>query len=280
MTDIWTYIDGDWHDEAMPLMAANTNAAWLGNTVFDGARKFEGVTPDLDRHCRRVIRSAEIMGMLPNMDGETVEGLVRDGLKRIDGDDAIYIRPMFWIEDGLGPIVPESTRFCIVLQRMAMPEKGTGFSACLSTYRKPSPETAPTSAKATCLYPQATIAWGDARKRGFDNAVMLDINGAVAEFTMQNLFLVKDGVISTPQTNGMLLNGITRQRAINLLEQLGHKVIERRIMPDELLSADEIISTGNHARIFPCVKYEDNEMGMGPIYQKLRDAYWHFSGDC
>lgn len=280
MTDIWTYIDGDWHEKAMPLMAADSNAAWLGNTVFDGARYFEGVMPDLDRHCRRVIRSAEVMQMLPRMDGAEVEGLVREKIGKINTDDALYIRPMFWIEEGLGPIVPESTRFCIVLQRMAMPEKGTGFSACLSKFRKPSPETAPTAAKATCLYPQATLAWGEAKKRGFDNAVMLDANGAVAEFTMQNLFLVKDGVVSTPQANGMLLNGITRQRAILLLKELGYEVIERRISVEELLEADEIISTGNHARIFPCVKYEDNEMGMGPVYEKLREAYWHFSAAC
>lgn len=280
MTDIWTFIDDDWHEKAMPLMAADTNAVWLGNTVFDGARYFDRVSPDLDRHCRRVIRSAEIMGMLPNMQGDEVEGLVREQIAKINTDDALYIRPMFWIEEGLGPIVPESTRFCIVLQRMAMPEAGTGFTACLSSYRKPSPETAPTAAKASCLYPQATIAWGDAKKRGYDNAVMLDVTGAVAEFTMQNLFLVKDNVISTPQTNGMLLNGITRQRSIELLEELGHKVIERRIMPDELLTADEIISTGNHARIFPCVKYENNEMGMGPIHAKLREAYWNYTKTC
>lgn len=277
MTDIWTFIDGDWHEKAMPLMSADTNAAWLGNTVFDGARYFEGVMPDLGRHCERVIRSADIMGMLPRMEGAEIEGMVCEKIAKINTDDALYIRPMFWIEDGLGPIVPESTRFCIVLQRMAMPEAGSGFTACLSKFRKPSPETAPTAAKATCLYPQATLAWGDARKRGFDNAVMLDANGAVAEFTMQNLFLVKDGVVSTPQANGMLLNGITRQRSIKLLDQLGYKVVERRVGVDELATADEIISTGNHARIYPCVKYEDHEMGLGPVYQKLREAYWHFS---
>ncbi len=158
-----------------------------------------------------------------------------------------------------------------------MPDPELGFTACLSRYRKPLPDTAPTEAKATCLYPQATMAWSDAKFRGFDNAVMLDAGGHVAEFTMQNLLMVKDGKVHTPAPNGMLLDGITRQRALALLRELGVEFVERQIRPEELRDADEMISTGNHARIQACRRFEDHDMEFGPVYRCLREAYWDFA---
>lgn len=277
MLDTWTYINNDWFAGATPLMFATTNAAWLGNTVFDGARRYDGVFPDLALHCQRVVRSAEIMGMMPTYDADTIETLARDGAKKFASDAALYIRPMFWIEDGLGPIDPTSTRFALVIQVMPMPDVSQGFSACISPLRKPLPETAPTTAKASCLYPQLTRAWGEARKRGFDNAVMLDARGDVAEFTMQNLLLVMDNEIHTPVPNNMLLPGITRARALGLLRDMGLPIVERKILPDELSTADEVISTGNHARIHPCSRLEETHYGVGNIGKKLISKYRDFA---
>ncbi len=275
----WTFFDGNWREGSVPLMYSTTNAAWLGNTVFDGARRYDGVFPDLGLHCVRVIRSATLLGMMPDRTAQDVEALVREGAQFFDRGLDLYIRPMFWIEDGLGPIDPASTRFALVIQQMPMPDVKSGFSAHISDLRKPLPETAPTLAKASCLYPQATMAWGAARTAGFDNAVMLDAHGAVAEFTMQNLFLVSDGAVHTPAANGMLLAGITRARSIMLLRDLGYDVIERTIMPEELLTADEVISTGNHARVHPCRKIDDRELGVGPIGTSLINAYSDFAHD-
>lgn len=273
----WTFLDGDWHEGPVPLMSSTTHAAWLGNTVFDGARRYDGAFPDLDRHCARVVRSAVVLGMIPDRRGDEIEALAREGAHRFDADTALYIRPMFWIEDGLGPIDPMSTRFALVLQALPMPDVADGFTAHVSELRKPLPDTAPTDAKATCLYPQATMAWGRARAAGFDNAVMLDAEGAVAEFTMQNLFMVADGAVHTPRPNGMLLPGITRARAVELLRLLGHEVVERTIMPDELERADEVFSTGNHARIHPCRGIDARDYGVGPIGRALVEAYRDFA---
>jgi branched-chain amino acid aminotransferase len=184
---------------------------------------------------------------------------------------------MFWAESGLVLPDPASTQFALVITRMSLPDPAKGFSACLSTYRRPSPEQAPTHTKAACLYPLAGLAIAQAKERGFDNAVMCDPIGNVAELTAQNLMFGKDGVCLTPIPNGTFLNGITRQRVIGLLQDAGVQVLERTVRPAELLEADEIFSTGNHGKVVPCLRYESRTLAAGPIYRRARELYWAFA---
>ena len=149
------YFRGQWAAGAVPLMTSATNAAWLANTVFDGARAFEGVTPDLDRHCERVIRSAHALGLQPTKTAEEIHQLALEGIGLFPSGSALYIRPMFWAETGLILIDPSSTEFALVLTKMPLPDPSKGFTACLSSYRRPGPDQAPTHAKAACLYPLA-----------------------------------------------------------------------------------------------------------------------------
>lgn len=271
------YVNGQWGTGEVPLMTSATNAAWLANAVFDGARAFEGVAPDLDLHCQRAIRSAEGLLMKPPVTAEQVLALAREGIAKFPADAPLYIRPMFWAEHGLVAIDPDSTRFALVITRMPLPDPGKGFSLCMSPYRRSTPEQMPTHAKAACLYPIAGMAIADAKKRGFDNAVMRDLVGNVAELTAQNIMIVKDGVVHTPIPNGTFLNGITRQRVIGLLRDAGIEVRERTIRPEELLDADEIFSTGNHGKVVPCVRYESRTLEAGPMYRKARELYWAFA---
>ncbi|MEP7117807.1 MAG: branched-chain amino acid aminotransferase [Acidobacteriota bacterium] len=271
------YFNGTWGMGAVPLMTSETNAAWLANSVFDGARAFEGVAADLDLHCQRSIRSAEGLLMKPPVTADRVRALAREGIAMFPADAPLYIRPMFWAESGMVVIDPDSTQFALVITRMPLPDPTRGFSLCLSPYRRSSPEQAPTHAKAACLYPMAGLAIADAKRRGFDNAVMCDPIGNVAELTAQNIMLVKNGAVHTPVPNGTFLNGITRQRVIGLLEQAGVAVHERTITPAELLEADEIFSTGNHGKVVPCVRYESRTLAIGPIYGRARELYWAFA---
>ena len=94
----WTFYEGDWHEGNVPIMGVRDHAAWLCSSVFDGARTFEGVSPDLDLHCARVNASAETMHLKPAVSEETWMGLTRDGIKRFDKEAALYIRPMYWAE--------------------------------------------------------------------------------------------------------------------------------------------------------------------------------------
>ena len=212
----WTFYKGDWHEGNIPIMGVRSHAAWLCSSVFDGARTFEGVSPDLDLHCARVNASAKTMHLKPQVSDETWLGLTRDGIKRFDKDAALYVRPMYWAERSGTLLVapdPDSTQWCLSLYEAPMrtPE---GFSITLSPYRKPSMETMPVDAKAGCLYPNNARALIEANSRGFDNCVVRDMLGNIAELATANLFIGKDGVVFTPAPNGTFLNGITRQRVV------------------------------------------------------------------
>jgi branched-chain amino acid aminotransferase len=271
------YFNGAWREGAVPLMTSATNAAWLANTVFDGARAFEGVTPDLDLHCERVVRSAHSLGLQPTKTAQEILALALEGVGFFPSRTPLYIRPMFWAESGLVLFDPGSTQFALVLTKMPLPDPAAGFTACLSTFRRPAPDQAPTHAKAACLYPLAALAIAEAKRRGFDNAVMRDPIGNVAEFTAQNLMIGRDGSVITPIPNGTFLNGVTRQRVIQLLRTSGVEVIERTVRVEELAEADEIFSTGNHGKVVPCLRYEDRTFAPGRLAAKAREAYWAYA---
>ncbi|EKF19812.1 branched-chain amino acid aminotransferase [Nitratireductor pacificus] len=275
----WNYVDGDWHEGNVPLVGSRSHAMWLGSTVFDGARWFEGVTPDLDRHAARINASATNLGLNPTMTADEIVGLTQDGLKKFDGNAAVYIRPMYWGEHGgyMGvPADPESTRFCLCLYEAPMIAP-SGFSVTVSPFRRPSLETAPTNAKAGCLYPNNGRAILEARNRGYDNALVLDMLGNVAETGSSNIFMVKDGVVFTPAPNGTFLSGITRSRIIGLLREAGVEVVEKTLSVADFLGADEVFSTGNHSKVVPVNRVEENDFQSGPVAKKARDLYWEWA---
>jgi branched-chain amino acid aminotransferase len=249
--------------------------------VFDGARTFEGVTPDLDLHCARVNRSAEAFMLKPMVSDDEWIGLTREGIKRFDGTAELYIRPMYWAETGsLGGIRhdPDSTRWCLCIYEAVIP-KPTGGSVTLSPYRRPTAESAPLDAKAGCLYPNNARALVEAQSRGFDNCLMRDMLGHVAELGTANVFMAKDGVVFTPAANGTFLNGITRQRIIKLLRGEGITVVEKSMTYAEFQAADEIFSTGNFSKVAPLTRIDERELEPGPLYRKARELYWAFAHD-
>jgi branched-chain amino acid aminotransferase len=272
----WTYIDGQWRDDNPPLMRASTHAAWLGSVVFDGARAFAGVAPDLDRHCERAVRSAVSLGLRPTLGAGEIERLCWDGIRRFPGDAELYIRPMFYAEQGFVAPDPASTVFALVLTESPLPPPN-GFSACVSRFRRPTPESAPTDAKASCLYPNAGRALFEAKQKGFDNAIVLDANGNVAEFATANLWLAKGGVAVTPVANGTFLNGITRQRVAALLRRAGIPTEERTVTVKDVLDADEVFSTGNYAKVTPVTRVEDRDFQPGPVFKRARELYWEYA---
>lgn len=278
-TTTWTYVDGDWHEGNVAIVGPRTHMMWLGSSVFDGARWFEGVAPDLDKHSARVNASALALGLEPTVDPQTMVGLAWDGLKRFDGRTAVYIRPMYWAEHGgyMGvPADPESTRFCLCLYEALM-IASSGFSVSVSPFRRPTIETMPTNAKAGCLYPNNGRAILEAKKRGFDNALVLDMLGNVAETGSSNVFMVRDGEVLTPAPNGTFLSGITRSRVIALLREAGMTVSERTLTVKDFMAADEIFSTGNHSKVVPIVRIEDRSLQPGPVAARAREAYWDFA---
>jgi branched-chain amino acid aminotransferase len=275
----WTFFEGEWHEGNVPLWGARTHAIWLGSSVFDGARMFEGVTPDLDLHCARVNASAKAMFLKPSVTVDEWLGLAREGIAKFPADKTLYLRPMYWAERA-GPMAlppdPESTRFALTLYDAPM-RSPDGFSITLSPFRRPTPESAPLDAKAGCLYPNNARAMFEAKSRGFDNCVVRDLTGNVAELANSNLFMAKDGAVFTPIANGTFLAGITRMRVIGLLRDAGISVTEAVLRYEDLAAADEIFATGNASKVLPINRIDDRSLQPGPLYRKARELYWAFA---
>lgn len=274
-----TFFEDEWHEGNVPIMGPRTHAAWLCTSVFDGARAFEGTTPDLDLHCSRVNESAKVMSLKPLVSPETWMGLAREGLKRFDHGAEIYIRPMYWAEEGAPGGVrldPESTRWCLTLYVAPFP-KPTGTAITLSPYRRPTRETALVDAKAGSLYPNNARALIEARGRGFDNCLLCDMLGNIAELGTANVFMVKDGVVHTPAPNGTFLAGITRGRVIALLRASGATVVEAMLRYSDFQSADEIFSTGNYTKVAPITRIDERDLQPGPVFRRARELYWEYA---
>jgi branched-chain amino acid aminotransferase len=275
----WTFFEGEWHEGNVPIMGPRTHGLWLGSTVFDGARAFEGVAPDLDRHCARVNQSAVNFGLKPIVDLDAWLGLAREGIAHFGAKAELYIRPMYWPQHGAGGGVlfdPETTNWCLSIYEAPMPQP-TGNAITLSPFRRPTMECAPVDAKAACLYPNNSRALREATARGFNNCLMLDLLGNVAEFGNANVFMARDGVVYTPVPNGTFLNGITRQRVIELLCGDGVTVIETTLRYNDFVNADEIFSTGNFAKVAPVIRIDDRRLEPGPFYTRARKLYWDFA---
>ena len=268
-----TYYNGQWAEGNTPLFGAMDHSVWLGSSVFDGARALRGHLPDLRPHLERVIASAEKVGLRCPLGVDEMEALVREGVARFPADAELYIRPLVFASEGFLIPVPEATGFALTLFDAPLPPF-TGFSAYLSPLRRPEPTMAPTDAKASALYANTARALREAKAQGFDNAVLLDAAGNVAEFASSNLFLVTEtGEVVTPALNGTFLAGITRARVMALLADAGVSVVERIVKPEELETAREIFSTGNYGKVTPCVRYGTRDLPAGPVARQARDLY-------
>jgi branched-chain amino acid aminotransferase len=272
-----TYFNGQWAEGNIPLYGAMDHSVWLGSSVFDGARSIRGHMPDLRLHLQRVINSAERLGLRCPLTVDEMEALVREGVKQFPADAELYLRPLVFGSEGFLVPIAEKSRFALTLFDAPMPPF-TGFSACLSSLRRPDASMAPTDAKASALYANTTRAILEAQGRGFDNAVVMDSEGNVAEFASSNLFFVTPaGQLVTPVPNGTFLAGITRARVIALLAEAGVTVEERSVKPEELDTAVEIFNTGNYGKVLPCVRYESRSVPVGPIASKARALYFAYS---
>jgi branched-chain amino acid aminotransferase len=273
-----TWFKGHWSDGNTPLIGAMDHGVWLASTVFDGARSIHRMAPDLRAHCQRTFDSAERVGLGVPLTVDDMVALCVQGIHRFPADVDLYIRPLVFGTEGL--LVPTASEFALTLFEAPLPPFA-GFSALLSSRRRPSPLAATTDAKASALYPNVARALREAKSAGFDNAVVLDPDGHVAEFATANLFFVADdGAVVTPAANGTFLAGITRARVIALLAGEGIAVQQRTVEPGELDAAREIFSTGNYGKVTPCTRYGARELPIGPVAKRARDLYMQYAEQC
>ena len=278
--NIKTYFNGSWHDGDKYILRAADHGAWLGSSVFDGARFFEGVTPDLLLHCERVNNSARAMMLDPVVSPEEMVGIIKEGLGSFDKSTSVYIRPMYWALDGSESLVlpkENSTAFSICLEQIPMAAATASATLSRTKFRRPVLEDNVVNAKAGCLYPNNARMLAEARSKGYTNALVADAAGNVAETATANIFMVKDGEVFTPIPNGTFLAGITRARHIQNLREYGKKVSETVLTFRDFEEADEVFMTGNMTKIMPVTAFEDKNYQVGSIAKLARELYWDWS---
>ena len=272
----FTWKDGTWFEGNEPILGPMSHAWWMASSVFDGARSFGRLAPDLDRHCARLVKSAKAFGMTPPINVEEIIALAWKGIEKFPQDAELYVRPMMYFEDGFVAPNTDSTQFIMTVFDAPMPE-WDGVTAMISSFRRPTPEAAPTNAKASCLYPNVARALMEARQNGYGTAVVLDAMGNVAEFATNNLFMVRNGLVQTPAPNGAFLTGLTRHRIIELLRGDGQEVEETTLTLSDLAAADEVFLTGNYSKVQPVVKVAETNYQIGPFATRARDLYFEFA---
>ncbi len=279
-TNIRTYFEGSWHAGDVMIMRAADHGSWLGTTVFDGCRYFDGVVPDLEAHCARVNRSATALMITPTVSTEDMVALVREGLSHYPKSAAVYIRPMYWALDG-GPLgvepLADSTGFAICLEEIPMAPATATTTLTTTRFRRPVLESAVVNAKAGCLYPNNARMLVEARSKGYGNALVADALGNVAESATANVFMVKDGELFTPIANGTFLAGITRSRHISNLRADGHRVHETVLTFDDFRTADEVFLSGNFSKVTPVTEFDGTHYQHGPVTKRVRELYWDWA---
>lgn len=279
-TNIRTFFEGAWHNTDLAVMKAADHGSWVGTTVFDGARHFDGRAPDLAAHCARVNRSAEALMITPTMDPADIVEAVREGLKAYDASDAVYIRPMYWALDGdpSGIIPkPDATGFAISLEQLPMAPPEASVTLTRTKFRRPVLEDAVVNAKAGCLYPNNARMLAEARRKGFGNALVADAMGNVAETATANIFMVKDGEVFTPIPNGTFLAGITRARHMDNMRRDGIPVHEKVLGFKDFHAADEVFMSGNMMKVTPVTAFDDTQYQIGPVTRRVREMYWDWA---
>ncbi|MCF8465835.1 MAG: branched-chain amino acid aminotransferase [Sneathiella sp.] len=272
------FYNGDWHEECPKVLGPMDHSFWMASTVFDGARSFQGMAPDLDKHCARLGRSAKALGYNPTLETGEVFELCKQAVRKLPKESELYIRPMYFARDGFIDPEPDSAEFILAVYDSPLPE-ASGFSAHFASERRPARDMAPTDAKASCLYPNSGRAVAAARRAGFDNAILMDANNNVAEFATSNLWTVKDSVAFTPAANGCFLAGITRARVKILAEAAGIEVQETFMSREDVMTADEIFNSGNFGKVMPVTRIENRDLQPGPVTRKLRNMYMEFARD-
>jgi len=279
-TNVSTYFNGVWKNENVPVMRAADHGSWLGTSVFDGARFFEGVAPDLWAHCDRVNKSAKAMMITPTVSTDDMVDIVWEGLKRYPVNSAIYIRPMYWsLDGGYLAIVPKEneTGFAICLEEIPMADPMATSTLTQTSFRRPVLEDNVVNAKAGCLYPNNARMLAEAQKKGFGNALVADSMGNVAETATANIFMSKDGEVFTPIPNGTFLAGITRNRHIKNFRETGINVTEKVLTFEDFRQAEEVFMTGNMMKVTPVTKFEDTHYQFGPMANLARTMYWDWA---
>jgi len=277
---IW--MNGELVDWGEAKVHVGVHALHYGSGVFEGIRCYE--TPAgpaifrLRDHLQRLHDSARVLHMeIPYAVDELAEATC--DLVRLNGLSLCYIRPLaFYGYGGLG-VAPTGTQVDTVI--LSFPwgaylgdgSHENGITAAISSLRRVGPNVIPHAAKATGVYLNSMLATMEARRAGYEEAILLTEEGTIADGPGENVFVVKDGVVLTPPPSASILPGITRDSVLTIARSLGHTVKETTLIRTDLYLADEVFMTGTAVEVTPVRAVDDVELGVGPVTRELQEAY-------
>ncbi len=259
-----------WRDAKLHVL---THALHYASAVFEGERVYGSRVFKLREHSQRLIDSGKMLGFDVPMTVEEIDRATNEVVKAnkiVDG----YVRPIAWRGSEQMGVAAQAAKINVAIATWEWPSyfspemRAKGIRMITSEWRRPAPNTAPTKSKATGLYMICTLSKHWAEAQGYQDALMLDWRGQVAESTGANIFLVIDGTIHTP-TPDCFLDGITRRTVMDLARQRQIKVVERAIMPDEFVRAQEVFLTGTAAEITPVGSIDKFSFTPGQVTQTL-----------
>ncbi|MEK9723488.1 MAG: branched-chain amino acid aminotransferase [Rhodospirillaceae bacterium] len=255
-----------------------THGLHYASCVFEGERSYAGTIFKLREHTDRLIKSAKILGFEIPFSADEIDAACNEVCQVnniVDG----YIRPVAWRGSEMMGVSAQQNKIHLAIAAWPWPSyfspeaRLKGIRLKTSKWHRPAPDTAPTDSKAAGLYMICTMSKHSAESEGYDDALMLDWRGNIAEATGANIFLVMgDGKLHTP-TPDCFLDGITRQTVIGLAKARGIEVIERHITPDELANATEVFLTGTAAEVTPVGAIDGHTFTVGEISRWLMEDY-------
>ena len=272
---IW--YDGEmvpWQDATLHVLS---HALHYASAVFEGERVYDGRIFKLTEHTERLFHSAKRLDMkIPYSVAE-----IDDACNAVVSDLGIkdgYVRPIAWRGSELMGVSAQQTKIHVAVAVWEWPAYFTpearmeGIRMEWSKWKRPDPATIPADTKATGLYMICTLSKHAAEANGYNDALMLDYRGYIAEATGANIFMVIDGKIHTP-TPDCFLNGISRRTVIALAKKRGYDVIERHIMPEDLANATEVFLTGPAVEVTPVKEIGEHTFSPGEITRTLLEDY-------
>lgn len=275
--DGFIWMDGElvpWRDARVHIL---THAMHYASSVFEGERAYNGKIFKSREHSERLLKSGELLDMPIPYTVDQIEAAKEETLKANGLTDA-YVRAVAW--RGAGEDMGVASSRNPVRMAIAVWEWGAyygdakmkGAKLDIAKWKRPSPETIPTAAKAAGLYMICTMSKHQAEAKGCSDALFMDYRGYVAEATGANVFFVKDGEVHTPIPDA-ILNGITRQTVIGMLQEQGITVNERHIMPEELESFEQCWLTGTAAEVTPVGQIGDYNFEVGALTRDISESY-------
>jgi len=275
--DGWIWLDGGFVPWRQATVHVLTHGLHYASAVFEGERMYGGEIFKLTEHTERLFKSAEILDFKIPYTVAQIDAACKETCER-NGLTDCYIRPIAWRGSETIGVSAQDSTIHVAIAAWEWPsyfdpeQKAKGIELTWAKYRRPAPDTAPTASKAAGLYMICTVSKHAAEREGFADAMMLDWRGYVAEATGANVFLIRDGVLHTPEPD-CFLDGITRRSVIALARAKGIEVVQRHIKPDELSSFSECFIVGTAAEVTPVSRIAADTFKPGAISLALMDGF-------